>query len=80
MKTVWTKGLNEEQKTEMRTAFLQNTLIRERIIGIALEKQDTSRKERITKDAYDVPNWGFKQADACGYERAWQELISIFTI
>jgi len=80
MKTVWTKGLDEEHSSEMRTAFLQGTLVRERIIEIINEKINTSRKERITKDAYETPNWGFKQADACGYERAMQELISIFTV
>lgn len=80
MKTIWTKGLVGTQKDEVRSAFLSNTTLRERALMIMHEKIELSRKQRNIEDGYASPNWAYKQADACGYERAYSELISIFSI
>ena len=79
MKTVWTKGLKDTQRDDIRSAFLSNTLLRERALLIMQEKLEQSRKQRNTSEGYESPNWAYKQADACGYERAYLELISIFS-
>lgn len=80
MKTTWFKGLNAQEKADVKTAFLSNTLIRERIIWILEEKLKVSQKERIDKEGYDASNWAYKQADACGYERAISEIINLFSV
>ena len=80
MKVNWTKGLSEQDKAAMKTAFLSSSLVRERVILLANEKIKISQKERISKEGYDASNWAYKQADACGYERALTEIISLFTV
>lgn len=77
MKIVWTKGLKDGEKEEMKSLFLANALFRKREQLILLEKIETIRKKNVIEASYDSPNWALKQADAVGYERALQEIISI---
>lgn len=79
MKTSWVKGLNEQEKGEIKTIFLSNARFRERAKFLLQEKIDTSRQKNTSEAAYDNPNWALKQADAVGYERAMQEIISLFS-
>lgn len=77
MKLTWTKGLNTQQKEEVKASFGASALLRERVKIIMQEKIDSCRKAAISEDAYNSPNWAFKQADAIGYERALNEVISL---
>ena len=79
MKVNWTRGLVGQEKEEMKSLFLSNARLRERAIKIMQEKIDSLRKANTVESAYDNPNWALKQADAIGYERAMQEIISIFS-
>lgn len=77
MKTVWTSGLNPEQKKEMTSAFNSAGLFRERLTDILEDKINTNRNGSVSKTSYDNPNWAYLQADAVGYERAMKEIISL---
>lgn len=77
MKTSLTSGLTKQQKEEMVSSFQASAALRARYISIAEGKIDSMQKERVSKDGYAEPNWAFKQADACGYERALREFISL---
>lgn len=79
MKTSWTKGMNEQEKGEIKSLFLSNSRLRERAILLMQEKIEVSNKKNTSEGAYDNPNWALKQADAVGYERALQEIISLFS-
>lgn len=77
MKTVWTTGLSPEKKGELKLSFLACADVRERLKHISTTKINQSRKKRVSEDAYQSPNWAYQQADACGYERALEEIISL---
>jgi hypothetical protein len=79
MKTVWTKGLTEEQKTELRKDFVGSVILRRRLKELLEEKIKTTRTGTTSKDAYEKPAWPFIQADAIGYERALNEIISLIS-
>lgn len=75
MKVVWTKGLDEDAKKEMETDYKSAVYLRKRLIRILEDKIEIIRKENLSTDAYDCPNWALKQADQVGYERALTEII-----
>ena len=79
MKTAWTKGMDEKQQEEMISCFSSSAFLRMRGIELCREKIEANRKSSISSSAYDSPNWAYKQADAVGYERAMQEIISLFS-
>ena len=77
MKTTWTKGLSPEMGVELRKDFVSSKIVRERLTLLLEEKSKTSRDASISKDCYDSVNWAYLQADARGYERALNEVISL---
>lgn len=77
MKTVWTKGVEAEISKEIELQFKASAVIRKRLAAILEEKYNTADKSRLLKDAYDSPNWAYKQADLVGYHRAITEILSI---
>lgn len=79
MKTSWTKGMNVKEKEEMSSSFSSSAFLRMRAIELCKEKIDVCRKASISSDAYESPNWAFKQADAVGYQRAMQEIINLLS-
>lgn len=79
MKTTWIKGLEGREKEEMEASFSSSAGLRLRGIEICREKIEVCRKASISSDAYNSPNWAYKQADAVGYERALQEIINLFS-
>ena len=79
MKTVWTKGLNAEQKVQLKQDFVGGVLLRERLSELLKEKQELSVRKSRSEDGYASPNWAYIQADARGYERAISEIISLIS-
>lgn len=77
MKTAWTKGLTGSAREEMERGFLASFHTRERLALILKEKIDSRRIKRVSEELYASPSWAYVQADAVGYERAMQEVISL---
>lgn len=77
MKIAWTKGLAPERVTEVRKDFVGSVVLRKRLMELLEDKMRVSRESSISKDAYSNPNWAYLQADARGYERALNEVISL---
>lgn len=77
MKITWTKGLSPEKKEEVKRDFQAAALLRERLTELLREKSEVTRKGTISKDAYTNSNWAYLQADAVGYQRALEEIISL---
>lgn len=77
MKTTITKGLEAEKAKEVKAEFLSSAILRERLRHLLNEKITTNRTATTSKDAYGIPNWAYLQADAVGYERALNEVISL---
>lgn len=79
MKTVWVKGLNEQEKEEMRSSFVSSANVRKRLTELLEDKIETKRKSNVSEERYESPGWAYLQADAVGYERAMREIISIIS-
>lgn len=77
MKTSWTQGLKKESADAITASFQASGSLRERLT-ILLKKKEESNKQKMRSAAnYEAPNWAFMQADAIGYERALNEVISL---
>lgn len=79
MKTVWTKGLQEDAAKDVESSFTHSTLLRERLKHLLEEKKASEIKARYARDDYSEPNWTEKQADSIGYIRAISEIISLIS-
>lgn len=77
MKTSWFKGLNDAEKEEIKSLFLSNARLRDRLKVILETKIESLRIASLSDDSYSNPNWSLKQADAVGYQRAIQEIINL---
>lgn len=75
MKSTWTKGLEGDQHERIRGAFKASADIRERLTTICNEKIATAMSTH--KGQYDGASWAYEQADAIGYRRALEEIISL---
>lgn len=79
LKTVWTNGLDEDQKKDLRADFISAQRLRKRLIELLNDKIDTKRVAMRNNDNYDKANWEYLMADSLGYERALTEVISLLT-
>lgn len=79
MKTSWNKGLNAQQKAEMKHHFEASGALRERLKVLLQDKIESARSSTRSSNSYDNPNWALVQADSIGYERAILEIISLIT-
>lgn len=79
MKSTLTKGLTPEQTVELKKDFVGSAVLRKRLQVVLEEKSKSSRDASIAKDSYSNPNWAYLQADARGYERALNEIISLIS-
>lgn len=78
MKTLWTKGLDEQTTKELKANFKESLITRRRISDILEGMIKSSRCVCVSKDTYyKTPNWPLMQADGVGYERALREVMSI---
>lgn len=79
MKTVWTKGLDEQLVKDLKGDFLSSQVLRNRLKEIVEDKINESAVKSRSKDNYSSPNWAYEQADSKGYERALTEIISLIS-
>lgn len=77
MKTVWTKGLDNDQIKDLRADFVSATVLRKRLIELLNDKIETKRVSMRNDENYDKPNWNYLMADSLGYERALNEVINL---
>lgn len=78
MKTSWFQGTKDKDyNEEIRGSFTAAVVMRKRLNALLQRKQVASVKASRLEGGYDNPNWALKQADARGYERALEEVISL---
>jgi hypothetical protein len=77
MKTIWTKGLEEDSAKEMKINFNGAAQLRKRLSIILNEKIATKDKNAMSDIEYENAGWAYKQADTQGYKRAMREILSI---
>lgn len=79
MKISWTKGVEKELSIDITQNFKESLVMRRRLSQLLEEKIDVSLSSTRSKASYDTPNWALLQADAVGYQRALQEVISLIS-
>lgn len=79
MKKSLISGLTEEQAEEISRDFVASAFLRKRLSDILTQKISSKRSESTSKASYDSPSWAYYQADAIGYERALNEVISLLS-
>lgn len=77
MKQSWTNGLIAERAIQIKADFKGSYGLRERLSEMLTDKINTSNKQTRNKDNYAMAGWAYLQADAVGYERALNEVISL---
>ena len=73
MKTIWTKGLDDEQKEKVEAEFKRAEPAMARLKDIIVEKEHKARRA----DDYVDSSWPYKAADRNGYIRALQEVKTL---
>lgn len=79
MKTSLLKGLNQQDRDEIKGLFIQSLRLRQQLIKTLEEKVKSAETDILTKESYDSPSWAYKQADYIGYKRGITEIISLLT-
>lgn len=77
MKASITTGLEAAEAKLVQAEYLSSPLLRKRLKTLLMKKQESMRKDRLKESNYDSPNWVGLQADAVGYQRAIDEIISL---
>ena len=77
MKSSWILGLSEQQVQEVRKEYASSPVLRERLATLLRNKLDVSETNAQAKVNYEKPSWAYHQADANGYKRAINEIISL---
>jgi len=77
MKTQWKSGLSKEEASAIEASFLASGKLRERLKILLQKKQETNKTKVRSAASYESPNWALLQADAVGFERALEEVISL---
>lgn len=77
MKQSWVLGLDAEEKEMIQVEYRQSQMLRRRMLRMLEEKALAAYKSRTSKADFDEPNWALKQADACGYARAMQDVADL---
>ena len=77
MKSSWTLGCKPQQMEEVRKEYASSPVLRERLHKLLQDKLDVSEQTSQAKVNYEKPSWAYHQADANGYKRAINEIISL---
>lgn len=77
MKTVWNKGLTDQEIKIVNGEFKGSSTMRAKLNEILLDKIKESEGIAIKRSSYELPNWAYLQADTVGYKRALSEVISL---
>lgn len=77
MKTVWTKGLDDEKAMHVRAEYASSPVFRSRLIEILEDKYKITLRLERSKEDLDNPNWAIKQAYQMGFEKGIEEILNI---
>lgn len=74
----WFDGLSPKE-TELLKGQLDSYLAH-RLKTILTRWKTAAESNSLSKQAYENPNWAYKQADTVGYTRALNEVTTLLTI
>lgn len=77
MINTWTKGLTDEEKTELKSSYAAAAELRARMVFMLEDLMMRTEVKKRSEDLYNCPNWQYLQADFNGHNRAIQKVISL---
>lgn len=79
MKSSWFKNVEEDVQDELRGAFVASHPVRKQLTKMLEEKISNHFLAQQNRNNYRDANWAYSQADAMGYCRALNEVISLIS-
>jgi hypothetical protein len=80
MQLRWTKGLESQQKTDLKAQLKASQNILNRLSTLLQEDIDSCIKAQEARDSYDSPSWAMYQADAIGETRAYRKILRLLDL
>ena len=79
MQTKWFQHLKTQaEQEEFKKVVLNSNLVLDRLRDLCYNTIKNGEKSSLTD--YDSPSWAYKQADQLGYNRAYQEIITLLDL
>lgn len=78
MNSLWTKGLKKgtQEYKDIEEAYKASSFLRKRLTLMLKQMLEEELKSKLSDNAYENPNWAYKQADSVGYARAIERMIN----
>lgn len=81
MFSVWTKHLKEQDSIErFNNSLLGSKVVLDRAKDIIKEKQDALVKTEKSLEAYNSPNWDYRQAHLNGIYEGFQYVLKLLDL
>lgn len=77
MNIKWFKGLDEQQKKEMKVQILESRLVLDRLAKLLREELEESVTDMAKKEHFYMPSWSEYQASRLGEQRALRKAIEL---
>lgn len=77
MNLVWTKHLTDQEEIEKFRDGIKYSWQLDRLYDILTEMKNKEERIEQSTDAYDTPNWDYRQADRNGYNRCLTSIIKL---
>lgn len=80
MQVRWTKGLDDQRRTDIQLQFKASTNIFNRLSRLIQEDIDSSTKSQESRGLYVSPSWAMEQADHIGEIRAYKRILRLINL
>ena len=80
MQVRWTKGLTEQQATDLRLQLKASMNVFNRLEQLLQADLVSVLKAQESKEGYDSPSWAMNQADSIGEIRAYKKILRLINI
>ncbi len=77
MKTIWTQGLNDQDKETMEKRFKSNTILMSRLRNIIEGLDKEAETKSLSTSTFDKPNWANAQAYLVGQRSTYKQILSL---
>lgn len=77
MQLRWIKGLDDQQRADIKPQLLASKNILDRLSLLIQDDIESCIKAQEARDSYDSPSWAMYQADTIGEIRAYKKILRL---
>lgn len=77
MITAWTKNLSDTDEIEKFQQSVRSSIVLDRMHEILNELKTEQERVELSREAYDQPNWDYKQAHRNGFVSCLTQLMQL---